>query len=52
MAGNGLKWLEMARNSWKGLGVAGNVPYLAGNGLKWLDMSKTTEKSWRFLDMP
>ena len=44
MAGNGWKWLEMARNSLKGF-------QMAGNGWKWAEMAGMARNGCRWLDM-
>ena len=47
MAGNGRKWLEIARmagNGWKGVEMAG----FAGLGWKWLEIA---ESGLKWLDM-
>ena len=38
IAGNSLKWPDMAGKGWKGLKIS-------GNGCKWLDMAEDSGKS-------
>ena len=40
MAGNGLKWLDMAKNGWNGW----QQLEFAGNGQKWLEIDRNGVK--------